>query len=92
MHISSDNEIESCLQFGPPLCESGNAWSGGGHQALGSMLNSADLRNNRISKIGDISHHKLLEFLLLGRNFISKIEGISTLRHLKVWTQKCIEF
>ena len=80
---ASDNRIESCLDFAPPLCTSENAWSSG-HRAVGSLLSSVDLRGNAIAQINDLSRHKLIEVLLLGRNFISKIEGLSNLSNLKV--------
>lgn len=78
-----DNQIDKCLDFCPPFCEKDNAWSSG-HQAVGSLLSSADLRNNKIADIGDISRHTYLEILLLGKNLISKIDGVSCLMNLKV--------
>jgi hypothetical protein len=80
---ASNNQINSCLDFGPPLCTAEKAWSSG-HQAIGSLMTSADLQKNCIEKIDDLCRHKFLEILLLGSNMIAKIEGLKTLVNLKV--------
>ena len=80
---AQSNQIDKCLAFCPPLCRKDNAWSTG-HQAVGSMLSSVDLSDNRIAGIGDLSNHRYLEILLLGKNVISKIDGVGTLLNLKV--------
>lgn len=80
---AQSNQIDKCLAFSPPLCRKDNAWSTG-HQAVGSMLSSVDLSDNRIAGIGDLSNHRYLEILLLGKNVISKIDGVGTLLNLKV--------
>lgn len=60
-----------------------NRWTGGG-EAIGSMLTVANLANNAIEVIHDLSHHPFLETLNLSGNQLSKISGFSSLRHLKV--------
>jgi len=80
---ANENQIDKCLDFSPPFCRKDNAWSSG-HQAIGSLLSSADLSDNKIAEIGDISRHKYLEILLLSKNLITKIAGVSTLMNLKV--------
>ena len=80
---AQSNQIDKCLAFSPPLCRKDNAWSTG-HQAVGSMLSSVDLSDNRIAGIGDLLNHRYLEILLLGKNVISKIDGVGTLLNLKV--------
>jgi len=77
------NNLTKCLDFSPPRCSAANAWSMG-HTALGSMLVNADLSDNSISRMGDLSHHPFLETLILGKNAISSIEGIQTLKFLQV--------
>jgi Leucine-rich repeat (LRR) protein len=81
--VANDNQIEDCLKFAPPLCTPQNAWSTG-QQAIGSVLTSVDLRNNKILKINNLSDHRFLEFLLLSGNMISQIEGLMNLAYLKV--------
>lgn len=78
----SKNCLTKCLDYAPPLCLD-DAWSTG-HTAVGSLLVSADLSQNYIADIGDLSHHPNLECLLLGANSISTISGLSKLSHLQV--------
>ena len=82
---SSNNNIKDCISFSPKLCTSENAWSSG-DKAIGSILSFVNLNYNKIEKIGDLSHHKLIEILLLSRNSIYNIEGISNLKYLKVFS------
>ena len=77
------NQIDKCLNFSPPLCHADNAWSSG-HQAIGSLLASIDLSNNKITGIDDLSKHTYLEILLLSKNLVSKINGLGSLKNLKV--------
>ena len=83
LSISRDNSLRDCLNFCPPLCNSEVKWSTG-HKALGSLITSANFSNNLIAKINDLSNHTFLEFLLLSKNQIEKIEGVSNLKNLKV--------
>ncbi len=77
------NQLVHCLDFLPPLCNEENAWSDG-KQAVGSMLTLADLCNNRISKLQDLSDHRFLECLLLAHNKIQTISGLHNLKYLQV--------
>ena len=81
--IARKNCIRKCLSFSPPLCTTQNSWATG-HKAVGSLLTCVDLTENLIEDIVDISDHRFLEILLLSRNQICSIRGLSTLRYLKV--------
>ena len=48
-----------------------NAWADG-DTAIGSMLTLANLSNNSIGVIGDLSHHLHLEVLKLGETALAK--------------------
>jgi Leucine-rich repeat (LRR) protein len=78
-----NNKLVSCLDFSPPLCNEENAWSEG-RQAVGSMLTLADLRDNYILEIGDLSAHQFMECLLLANNQIKQIKGLQNLKYLQV--------
>jgi hypothetical protein len=77
------NRLTSCLDFAPAKCDKGNAWPTG-QQSAGSMLTLADLGDNQIESIQDLAKHQFLECLLLSKNSISVISGLSSLRFLKV--------
>lgn len=76
------NMLTECLDFRPALCSEEESWSTG-HQAVGSMLTLADLRENQISCLHELADHFFLECLLLANNQISVIKGISKLRYLQ---------
>ena len=83
--FTSKNRITECLNFCPPKCseKDGNIWSSG-HQAVGSLLTAADLSHNSISAIRNLEKHDFLELLSLQNNMISRIEGLDSLKFLKV--------
>lgn len=79
----SHNRITEILDYKVPQCDSSNRWnSGAGH--VGSTLEEADLSNNKIGNMADLSHHRILTKLILNHNTISKIEGISQMKFLRV--------
>ena len=80
---ASSNEIQDCLNFSPPHCNRDTPWSTG-HEACGSMLTLANLNNNKITEIHDLSHHMFLECLLLSKNMIRSIKGFNKLQYLQV--------
>lgn len=80
---ASQNLLERCLDFAPPLCHAESAWSQGQY-AIGSMLTYADLSKNNIATIGDIHQHEFLECLLLKDNAIESTFGLQNLRYLLV--------
>jgi hypothetical protein len=79
----SGNLITECLDFAPAKCDETNRWSTG-HHSIGSMLTLANVCQNQIAHIRDMSDHPFLECLLLKKNMIEKITGLSSLRYLKV--------
>lgn len=86
-----NNKITDCLNFSPPHCKETHSWPEGG-KAIGSMLTLVDLSHNHIRRIGDLSHHRFLECLLLAKNQLSWIEGLHNLRFLQVhdsWRSLC---
>lgn len=84
-----NNKITECLNFSPPHCKETHSWPEGG-KAIGSMLTLVDLSHNHIRRIGDLSHHRFLECLLLAKNQLSWIEGLHNLRFLQVSTNKSL--
>lgn len=77
------NNLTECLDFTTPWCNAETSWEDG-NQAVGSMLALADLRENQIKAIRDLSDHHYLECLLLGHNKISSIGGgLCRLRYLQ---------
>jgi hypothetical protein len=82
-NVFRGNQLTKCLEFSPPLCEESNAWSEGG-QAVGSMLTLADLSDNFIFELEDLSRHRFLECLLLSNNKIRTIGGLGGLKYLQV--------
>lgn len=79
----SGNQITECLDFAPPKCDERNHWAGG-QNAIGSMLTLANMCQNRIAFIRDLSDHPFLECLLLKRNLIPCITGLQSLKYLRV--------
>lgn len=80
---ASNNQLTTCVDFYPPHCNQEHAWQSG-HLAAGSMLTLLNLSKNLIGTIRDLYRHQFLECLLLGNNQIARIEGLNTLRYLKV--------
>lgn len=80
---ASENELTTCLDFTVPRCSYDSAWATG-HTAVGSMLTLADLSNNKITELRDLSDHIFLECLLLNNNYISLIKGLDNLQFLQV--------
>ena len=85
VYYYSNNRIKKCLDFCPPKCNEneGNIWSTG-HQAVGSLLTAADLSYNSITCISNLERHTFLELLSLQNNLITCIEGLNSLKYLKV--------
>jgi Leucine-rich repeat (LRR) protein len=61
-----------------------HSWDNG-HNSAGSMLTSADLSDNNVKLISDLSDHRFLEKLHLQRNEISCIQGLLNLKYLQVF-------
>lgn len=79
----SKNKLRSCLDFAPKRCTTATAWSTG-QKAVGSMLTVADVSENCIANMDDLTPHQFLECLMLRGNIISKISGLQNLRYLQV--------
>jgi hypothetical protein len=79
----SNNELTNCLNYEVAHCKEGNSWIDG-DEAIGSMLTLANLSNNKISQLRDLSHHAHLEVLMLSNNAIKSITGLHNLNFLKV--------
>ena len=91
---ASDNELTRVLEFRPAHCRqsapervdatssSADAWTEG-DSAVGSTLQRAVLRGNRIEVIDDLSHHSYLQHLDLNDNRIARIQGLSALGRLR---------
>jgi len=80
---ASRNKITDCLGFAAPHCSFEGAWVKG-HNSAGSLLTVADLSENNIEHMGDLSRHRFLEQLILHQNCISVMEGMQGLKYLRV--------
>lgn len=80
---NSKNRIKECLEFGAPLCSFNSSWNSG-HNAVGSLLTLADLSDNQIENLRDLSNHQFLECLILHHNNLSSINGLHGLKYLQV--------
>ena len=93
---ASGNELAQPLEFQPPHCRqsepdrvdargsSADAWCEG-DSAVGSTLQRAVLRGNRVEALCDLSHHPYLQHLDLDNNRLSGcIGGIAGLSQLRV--------
>lgn len=76
------NALGECLDYSPACCQAEHSWATG-QDAVGSMLTLADLRENQIESLRDLSDHFYLECLLLSQNQIKVIDGLSKLRYLQ---------
>ena len=81
--MNSRNKITDCLGFAAPHCSFEGAWVKG-HNSAGSLLTVADLSENNIEHMGDLSRHQFLEQLILHQNCISVMEGMQALKYLRV--------
>jgi len=81
--INSRNNITDCLGFAAPQCSFEGSWVKG-HNSAGSLLTIADLSENNIENMGDLSRHRFLEQLILHHNHISVMEGMHGLKYLRV--------
>lgn len=88
MLLFRKNNLSKCLDFCPPKSTKGNAWSTG-HTAMGSMIVLADMSDNAISYIDDLSEHCNLECLILANNSILAITGLNHLNFLQVYIGEC---
>ena len=75
--------LSECLDFSAPHCNPNHAWEEGHHSA-GSLLTLADLSQNSIEELRDLSDHRFLERLILHNNKISSIKGLHGLKFLQV--------
>lgn len=76
--------VRFLIDFLTPRCTPSNAWVDGG-KWIGSLLRVANLSQNRIERMRDLSaSHQFLQELHLAHNSISCIEGVAQLRFLRV--------
>lgn len=82
LHVPT-NRVTHVLHFFPKLCDENNRWNTG-DGSYGSNLKIANLRDNRITDITDITHHDYLNEIYLDKNSIMEVTGIEGLKHLHV--------
>eukprot|EP00935_MAST-01C_sp_MAST-1C-sp1_P001369 g1369.t1 len=84
---ASKNALTTVLDYTTPHCREGDAWYTGDLR-VGSTLLNANLSDNKIGVMRDLSWHRFLRTLVLDGNQIKTIKGIDTLSCLQVLSIK----